>query len=154
MNQTRFLELLRKEEVLASENKSLYEVEKSEYSELTSYKIVLQEQIYYENRFKYIDLVKKCLDGEINCYGLQWDFFEIYQNDMKTLDKFIKKVSQYGIDSEINFHTDSKIENFSSLLDDQLVPLCDFLDDGLSEESFYHKLEQVYFQMLKYTESI
>lgn len=153
MNQTRFLELLRKEEVLESENKSLYEVEKSEYSELTSYRIVLQEQIYYENRFQYIDLVKKCLDGEINCYALQWDFFEIYQNDMKTLDKLIKKVSQYGIDSEMNFHTDSKIENFSSLLDDQLVPLCDFLDDGLSEESFYQKLEQVYSEMLKYTES-
>lgn len=154
MNQTRFLELLRKEEVLESENKSLYEVDKSEYSELTSYRIVLQEQIYYENRFQYIDLVKKCLDGEINCYALQWDFFEIYQNDMKTLDKLIKKVSRSGIDGEMNFHTDSKIENFSSLIDDQLVPLCDFLDDGLSEESFYHKLEQVYFEMLKYTESI
>lgn len=51
MNQTRFLELLCKEEVLESENKSLYEVEKSEYFELTSYRIVLQEQIYYENRF-------------------------------------------------------------------------------------------------------
>ena len=152
MNQTRFLELLRKKKILESENKSLYEVEKSEYSELTSYRIVLQEQIYYENRFQYIDLVKKCLDGEINCYALQWDFFEIYQNDMKTLDKLIKKVSQYGIDSEMNFHTDSKIENFSSLLDDQLVPLCDFLDDGLSEESFYQKLEQVYSEMLKYTE--
>ena len=153
MNQTRFLELLRKEEVLESENKSLYEVEKSEYSELTSYRIVLQEQIYYENRFQYIDLVKKCLDGEINCYALQWDFFEIFHNDMKTLDKLIKKVSRYGIDSDINFHTDSKIENFSSLLGDHLVPMCDFLDDGLSEESFSHKLGQVYFEMLKYTES-
>lgn len=151
MNQTRFLELLRKEEVLESENKSLYEVEKSEYSELTSYRIVLQEQICYENRFQYIDLVKKCLDGEINCYALQWDFFEIYQNDMKTLDKLIKKVSRYGIDGEMNFHTDSKIENFSSLIDDQLVPMCDFLDDGLSEESFYHKLEQIYSEMVKYT---
>ena len=153
MNQTRFLELLRKEEVLESENKSLYEVEKSEYSELTSYRIVLQEQIYYENRSQYIDLVKKCLDGEINCYAFQWDFFEISRNEMKTLDKLIKKVSRSGIDGEMNFHTDSKIENFSSLIDDQLVPMCDFLDDGLSEESFYHKLEQVYSEMLKYTES-
>nr|YP_010472041.1 hypothetical protein N4M20_pgp143 [Navicula arenaria]YP_010472102.1 hypothetical protein N4M20_pgp082 [Navicula arenaria]UVG41506.1 hypothetical protein [Navicula arenaria]UVG41567.1 hypothetical protein [Navicula arenaria] len=141
MNQTRFLELLRKEEVLESENKSLYEVEKSEYSELTSYRIVLQEQIYYENRFQYIDLVKKCLDEEINCYEFQSDFVEIYQNDITALDKLIDKVSQYGIDSEMNFHTDSKIENFSSLLDDQLVPLCDFLADGLTEESFYHKLK-------------
>ena len=31
--------------------------------------------------------------------------------------------------------------------------MCDFLDDGLSEKSFYHKLEQVYSEMLKYTKS-
>lgn len=153
MNQTRFLELLRKEEVLQSENKSLYEVDKSEDSELAAYQILLSQQICYENRFQYIDLVKKCLDGEINCYAFQWDFFEISRNDMKTLDKLIKKVSRSGIDGEMNFHTDSKIENFSSLIDDQLVPMCEFLDDGLSEESFYHKLEQVYSKMLKYIES-
>ena len=153
MNQTRFLELLRKEEVLKSENKSWYEVDKSEYSELTAYQILLSQQICYENRFQYIDLVKKCLDGKINCYAFQWDFFEISRNDMKTLDKLIKKVSRSGIDGEMNFHTDSKIENFSSLIDDQLVPMCDFLDDGLSEESFYQKLEEVYSEMLKYTES-
>ena len=73
MNQIRFLELLRKDEVLKSENKSLYKGEKSEYSELISYRIILQEQIYYENWFQYIDLIKKCLDGEINYYALQWD---------------------------------------------------------------------------------
>ena len=82
MNQTRFLELLRKKEILESENKSLYKVERSEYAELNSYQIVLQEQIYYENRFQYIDLVKKCLNGEINCYAFQWDFFEIFRNNM------------------------------------------------------------------------
>lgn len=153
MNQTRFLELLRKEEILNSENKSLYGVEKSEYSELTAYQILLCQQICYENRFQYIDLVKKCLDGEIDCYTFQWDFSEISGNDMKILDKLIKKVSRSGIDGEMNFHTDSNIENFSSLIDDQLVPMCEFLDDGLSEESFYHKLEQVYSEMLKYTES-
>ena len=153
MNQTRFLELLRKEEVLKSENKSLYEVDKSEYSELTTYQILLSQQICYDSRFQYIDLVKKCLDGEINCYAFQWDFFEISRNDMKTLDKLIKKVSRSGIDGEMNFHTDSNIENFFSLTDDQLVPMCDFLDDGLSEKSFYHKLEQVYSEMLKYTKS-
>lgn len=153
MNKTRFLELLRKEKALNVENRSLYEVKKSEYSELTSYRIVLQKQIFYQNRSQYIDLIKKCLNGGVNCYAFQWGFFEIYQNDLKTFDKFIKKVSRYGIDGEINFHTDSKIENFFSLVDDNLVPMCVFLDEGLSEESFYHKLEQVYSEMLKYTES-
>lgn len=79
---------------------------------------------------------------------MQWDFFEIYHNDMKTLDELIKKVSRYGIDSEINFHTDSKIENFSSLLNDQLVLMCDFLDDGLSEESSQGILRNLIFFIL------
>ena len=87
MDQARFLEFLRKGKILKSENKSLYEFEKSEYSELTSYKIVLKKQIYYENRFQYIDLVRKCINNYINCYRFQWDFFEIYQNDMQTFDK-------------------------------------------------------------------
>ena len=151
MNQTRFLELLHKEEVLKLENKSLYRVNRLEFSELNSYIMILQQQIYYKNRFQYINLIKRCLDGEINCYRLQWDFFEMYQNDMKAtdIDKLIKTVSKYEIDSEMNFDIDSKIENFSSLLDDQLVPMCDFLDDSLSEESFYRELQQIYSEMLK-----
>ena len=153
MNQTRFLELLRKEEVLQSENKSLYEVNKSEYSELTAYQILLSQQMCYENRFQYIDLIEKCLDGEINCYAFQWDFFEISENEMETLDKWIKNVSRSGIDGEINFHINSKIKNFSSLIDNELVAMCEFLDDGLSEERFYQKLKEVYSEMLKYTES-
>ncbi len=71
MKKIRFLELLRKEEVLQSENKSLYEVKKSEYSDLESYLILLEKQFFYENRSQYIDLVKKCLDEEINCYIFQ-----------------------------------------------------------------------------------
>ena len=35
------------------------------------------------------------------------------------------------------------------LVDDELVPMCDFLDDGLSVNDFYQKLEQVYFKMLR-----
>lgn len=151
MNQTRFLELLKKEKALKNENKSLDNVNKLEYSELTSYKILVSQQIVYENRFQYIDLVKNCLAGKINCYRFQWDFFEIYHNDSKIFDKFIDKVNRSGISSEISFHTDSKIENFCSLLGDQLVPMCEFLDDSLSEENFYHKLKHVYSEMLKYT---
>ena len=67
VNKTRFLELLQKEAVLQFDNQSLYKVdnsENSEYSELILYRIVLEEQIFYKNQSHYIDLVKKCLDGE------------------------------------------------------------------------------------------
>ena len=63
----------------------------------------------------------------------------------------INNIIRYGIDSEMNFYTNSNIKNFSSLLDDQIVPMCDFLYYNMSEESFYNKLEQVYSELLKYT---
>lgn len=94
MNKTRVLELLQKEAVLQFDNQSLYKVdnsENSEYSELILYRIVLEEQIFYKNQSHYIDLVKKCLDGEINCYEFQWDFFEIYYADMGVLLNVSKK---------------------------------------------------------------
>ena len=97
MNKSRFLELLCNQDVLQSENKSLYEVRKSEYFELASYEIVLQQEIFYQNRSQYVDLIKQCLNGEINCYTFQWDFFEIYYNDLKTFDELVKKVSRYRI---------------------------------------------------------
>ena len=48
---------------------------------------------------------------------------------MKAFDKLVKKVSRDEIDGEINFRTNSKIETFSSLVDDNLVPMCEFLDE-------------------------
>nr|WPV72516.1 hypothetical protein orf128 [Navicula sp.]WPV72674.1 hypothetical protein orf128 [Navicula sp.] len=128
MNKNQFLKLLRKEEALQSENRSLSKINKSEYSELIGYRIVLQKQHFYHNRSQYIDLVGKCIHGEINCYAFQWDFSEIFLNDLETFDKLMKKISRYGINGEMNFHHDPKIENFFSLVDDNLVPMCEFLD--------------------------
>ena len=61
MDKTRFIELLQKQKVLADKGQKLMD------SELTDYEIILSDQDFYENRLKYIDLVKNCLDVKINC---------------------------------------------------------------------------------------
>ena len=35
----------------------------------TSRKEILEQQIFYENRLQYMELIKKCLTGDINCYA-------------------------------------------------------------------------------------
>lgn len=148
MNKARYFELVAKEKALQSENSSLYDINKSEYSELTSYQIILQQQVFYDNRSQYIDLIQKCIDGEINCYAFQFDFFDIYYDHIEISNKLIENLNQ----SEISFSTDSKIKNFSLLLD-ELVPMCEFLDEGLSEKGFYRKIEKIYSNIQKYAES-
>lgn len=152
MNKTRYFELVAKEKALQAENSSLYDINKSEYSELTSYQTILQQQVFYDNRSQYIDLIQKCIDGEINCYAFQWDFFAIYYDHIKIYHKLIENLNQAGISSEISFYTDSKIKNFSLLID-ELVPICEFLNEGLSERGFYRKMEKIYSNIQKYAES-
>ena len=71
----------------------MYDENKSEYFELSSYRIILEEQVFYKNRFQYIDLIKKYIDGNINCYTFQWDFFDLYHNNGKILDKLIENLN-------------------------------------------------------------
>ena len=69
---------------------------------------------------------------------------------MKITDERIEKISRSEIDREIKFYTNSKIRNFCSLLDNDLVFMCDALDDKLTEKDFYQRLKQVYSKMLEY----
>lgn len=114
MDKTRFIELLQKEKALKLENRRLNAMNRSEYSELTSYKILLFQQAFYENLFKYIDLVKSCLAGKINCYAFQWNFFEMYQYDIEISDKWIEKISRSRTDLQIKFDTDLIIEKIKN----------------------------------------
>lgn len=67
LDKSRYFELVAKDKNLEIKGTSLYEENKSECLELLSYQIIVSEQVFYENRFQYIDLIKKYLDGEINC---------------------------------------------------------------------------------------
>lgn len=109
MDKKRYFELLSKEKALRAKNLSLDKINKSEADELSSYKIILEEQVFYQNKSQYIDLIQKCIKGEINCWALQWNFFEIYYDDLEMSDKKIMSSNE----DEINFYTDSNIENFS-----------------------------------------
>ena len=143
LDKSRYFELVAKDKNLEIKGTSLYEENKSECLELLSYQIIVSEQVFYENRFQYIDLIKKYLDGEINCYTFQWDFFDLYQNHNEICDKLIEYLNQSGISSNISFSKDSKMENFSSLVG-KMVFLCDALDDGWREDRFDLEIKKIY----------
>lgn len=57
-NKTRYIELLKKDQNLNSNNRSLYYEDKLEYRELLSYGVILQNQIIYNWRQDYISLIE------------------------------------------------------------------------------------------------
>ena len=56
-NKVRFFELLKKQKMLQDQNKSLSEENPIERCELSSYGVILENQIYYNRKDEYIGLV-------------------------------------------------------------------------------------------------
>ena len=121
----------------------MYKENRSESRELASYQIILEKQVFYENRFQYIDLIQKYIDGKISCYKFQWNFFDLYHNHQKNFDKLIENLNQSSIDSTISFSKDSKMENFS-LFVEEMVFFCDALDNCLTEDRFDLEIKKIY----------
>jgi hypothetical protein len=60
-DKTRYIELLKKEEILKNEGTSLFNENRQEDLELLSYGAILENQIYYNRKAEYIFLVKEYL---------------------------------------------------------------------------------------------
>lgn len=149
LTKSRYFELVNKDKFLDTKGISLKHENKSEYLELLDYDIVLSKQVFYENGFQYVDLINKYIDGEINCYAFQWDFFDLYYDHLEIFDNLKGNLNQ---SLSITFSMDSKMENFCSLVED-LIPLCEFLDDGVTEERFDREIKKIYSDMQKYAPS-
>ena len=147
MDKKPYFELLSKEKALRAKDLVLDNINPLEGDELRSYHIILQHQVFYQNRSQYIDLMQKCINGKINCWQVQWNFFEIYYDDLQILDEKMMSSNE----DEINFDTDLKIENFSLLLQ-ELHNICEFLDDLVTEDDFYLRLKKIYSDIQKYLE--
>lgn len=60
-DKTRYIELLKKEETLKNQEISLLDENLKERRELFSYKIILENQNYYNRKVEYISLVEEYL---------------------------------------------------------------------------------------------
>ena len=91
-DKSRYIELLKKEETLKNEGISLLDENPKERRELFSYKIILENQIYYNRKAEYIFLVEEYLRenaGEDGARLFVLEFFKIFKKDNKAL-KFLK----------------------------------------------------------------
>ena len=150
LNKSRYFELVNKNKILKTDGSSLYRENKAEYSELLSYDIILTKQVFYENRFQYIELIRKYFEGEINCYSFQWGFFDLYNDHLEIMDNIKNSLDESSV---ITFSSDSKMENFSSLVE-ELVPICDALDDSLTEERFHLEIQKIFDKIQQYDDSV
>ena len=148
-NKVRYIELLKKDQSLESQNSSLYKEDRIEYRELLSYGIILENQILYNRRHDYISLIEKYVTNEIDSFILRWKFFQIEREDKK-----IQKDLEKNFEQLFNVSIDSKSAEFSTLLED-IAAACEFFDwtDETDERKFRPYVEKTFLQMKQYKDS-
>ena len=154
-DKSRYIELLKKEETLKNQEISLLDENPKERRELFSYKIILENQIYYNRKAEYIFLVEEYLRenaGEDGARLFVWEFFKIFKKDNKALKILEKEILQQGIEKLATFWIDPKSTKFSALIN-QIVGSCEFLtfdpEDTyrITLDQFRDSIQKIYFKI-------
>lgn len=152
-DKSRYIELLNKEKTLKNQEISLLDENPKERRELFSYKIILENQIYYNRKAEYIFLVEEYLKenaGEDGARLFMWEFFNIFKKDNKALE-----ILEQGIKRLATFCIDPKSTEFSALIN-QIVGSCEFLtfdpEDsyGMTLDQFRDSIEIIFFKIQNY----
>ena len=153
----RYIELLKKEEMLRNEERYLLDENPKERRELLSYGVILENQIYYNRKVEYISLVEEYLRENAGKDGAKLfvsEFFSIFKKDNKALEILEKEILEQGIKRLATFYIDPKSTEFFALIN-QIVGSCEFLtfdpEDsyGMTLDEFHDSIEQIFLKMQK-----
>ena len=154
-NKIRYIELLKKEEIFKNQKINFYKENPEEYEELSSYKIILENQIYYNQKDQYISLIKKYLKENAGEKTFVWDFFDIFRKNNEDVKILEKDILEQGIKILTNFRIDSKSTGFSDFIT-QIITLCESVTFSSEEPSritsdqFRDSIENIFFKIQKY----
>jgi hypothetical protein len=152
-DKTRYIELLKKEEILRNEETSLFNENREEDVELLSYGVILENQIYYNRKVEYISLIEEYLRENAGKDGARLfvsEFFNIFKKDNKALE-----ILEQGIKRLATFCIDPKSTEFSALIN-QIVGSCEVLtfdsEDsyGITLDQFRDSIEIIFFKIQNY----
>ena len=154
-DKTRYIELLKKEEILRNEETSLFNENREEDLELLSYGVILENQIYYNRKAEYSFLIEEYLRenaGEDGARLFVWEFFKIFKKDNKALEILEKEILEQGIQKLATLWIDPKSTEFSALIN-QIVGSCEFLtfdpEDtyGMTLNQFRDSIQKIYLKI-------
>jgi hypothetical protein len=121
-----------------------------EERELSSYKIILENQIYYNQRDFYLSFIEEYLrENAAGTYGTGLFIYEFFaldresQGDCRALEA---EILETGISRLENFSINSESTKFGELIED-IFGECEFYDKDISDESFRSLIREALLEM-------
>jgi len=156
-DKSRYIQLLKKRELLIEQGVFLNDEESREF---LSYGIILSNQIYYNRKDEYIRLVAKYLNTNKSKIAAEFfaaEFSHIFQNDNKAFNLLEEELLQEGLQRLDTFPINPKSKDFSIFIED-MFGLCEFLtfdkedQNGVTLDQFHDYLEKLFVKMQKYSD--
>lgn len=140
-NEEEFLLLLRLDQNLKELGKSLFLENKEKSYKLNSYYALVENQIYWERRLDYLNLIKSLLNNILNYDQFCLKLGKINKEVCSKIDSVITEIKNKSqISNSLDFKYNPMSSHFGDLVD-QIISLSDEFEDGLiSEAEFYDYL--------------
>ena len=144
-NLERHIELVKLKEKFRNQNKSFLQEKKAEFSELLKYEIVINNHIFWKDRFEVASIMQAYLNKEMDSHEFHNIVFRLRSEHLAKCKKFICKL----VFGEIkNFFPDKnsyKLKGFLSALYFE----CEHFETNFDEDEFYNSIKEGFLNFQK-----
>lgn len=144
-NQQRHIELLKRSQYFKDQGKSFYKESPEEYLELSSYNLAVEENIFWQERYKVAELMQDFLNRKIDGQEFCGRVFGLRRNLMIGSDKFL---IQLGAGEVKDFQPDPRSKKLSGFLSGLFCYCDDFMED-YENDQFYDAMQNGFLNFQK-----
>ena len=127
-DRNKYFELLELEKQYKNQEKSFYKEDFANYKKLIKYQSKLITHIYWENRKKYVSLIKSFINDVISADDFTYDFLALWRKNRDAFDP-----------TEINFDLNPKSIEFCDIVE-RIFYDCDMFDPESEEGEEYNSI--------------
>ena len=132
-NQQRHIQLLKRSQDFKDQGKSFYKESPEESLELSSYNAAVEENIFWQQRYKVAELLQDFLNRKIDGQEFCDRVFGLRRNLMIVTKKFL---IQLGAGEVKDFQPDPRSKKLSGLLSGLFCYCDDFMEDYENDQFF------------------
>ena len=130
-NQQRHIQLLKRSQDFKDQGKSFYKESQEESLELSSYNVAVEENIFWQQRYKVAELMQDFLNRKIDGQEFCDRVFGLRRNLMIASDKFL---IQLGAGEVTDFQPDPRSKKLSGFLSGLFCYCDDFMEDYKNDQ--------------------
>ena len=147
-DKNKFFELLELEKKYKNQGKSLYKEDLDKYKKLIKYKVSLSTHIYWQDKEKYVSIIKSFINDVSSADDFTDEFLALWRKNRDALDT-----------SEINFDPNPKSIGFLDIVD-EIFDYCEMFEPEANQNEEYNaiwlknSLKKTLLKMQKYLDEV